>query len=415
MLGWDDVRREPFRLLFPLGAVSGLLGVGHWLAYAAGWSPSYSGFYHASLQVGVFALCFILGFLMTALPRFLSAPPASHAELGVVLALLLAQPILLSLGRWVEAEGCFAALLLALAIFAGRRALARRAAEPPPTEFVWIPIALLHGLLGAALLMAAQVGTAPAWMLAVGRPMVQQGFLLGMVVGVGGFMAPRLMGHAATPALTSSPDDVRRSRQRRVAWHAAAGAVFFSSFWLEGFGVVGPAYLLRAAVVTAVFVAAGTFPRPPRVSDLYVRLLWAAVWMIVLGLWGAGLWPRHRAAMLHLVFLGGVSLMIFAVGTMVVLSHAGEGRRLRAPLPILWFLGMGTAAAVGFRLAAEWRRDAFFPLLALAAVCWLLPLAAWLAFLAPRLLHVPSPGTFEHLHEAAKARLRGEVRATDAL
>ena len=106
--------------------------------------------------------------------------------------------------------------------------------------------------------------------------------------------------------------------------------------------------------------------------------------------------------------------MIFAIGTMVVLSHAGEGRRLQAPLPILWFLGGGTASAVGFRLAAEWHPSAFFPLLALAAVCWLLPVAVWLAFVAPQLLHIPPPGEFERLHEAAKARLRGEARNTDA-
>ena len=28
---WEDLRREPFRLFFPLGVVLGCLGVGHWL------------------------------------------------------------------------------------------------------------------------------------------------------------------------------------------------------------------------------------------------------------------------------------------------------------------------------------------------------------------------------------------------
>jgi hypothetical protein len=236
--------------------------------------------------------------------------------------------------------------------------------------------------------------------------MVQQGFLLGIVIGVGGFMAPRLMGRAVDLSALSGAE-AGRVRRRRVAWHAAAGACFFASFWVEGFGWLAVAYLMRAAVVTAAFVLAGALPRPPVVTDLYVRFLWAAVWLIVLGLWGAGLWPRFRVAMLHLVFLGGVSLMIFAMGTMVVLSHAGEGRRLREPLGVLRLVGLGTIAALGFRLTAEFRQDAFFPLLALAAACWLLPAAVWLAFLVPRLLRVPPAGEFERLHEAAKARLRG--------
>src|SRR3989338_3766696 len=102
MITWADLRREPFRICFPLAVLVGLLGVNHWLAYALGWSAMSSGFYHAGLQVA-YMLGFIAGFLLTALPRFSSTPPATSVELSLMLALWMAQPVLLSAGQWALA------------------------------------------------------------------------------------------------------------------------------------------------------------------------------------------------------------------------------------------------------------------------------------------------------------------------
>ena len=407
MIGWSELRREPFRLLFPLGTLLGLLGVGHWLAYAAGWTSTYSGFYHASIQIGSFLFCFILGFLLTALPRFTNTALASTLELLVVLIVLLAQPVLLSLGFWVEAEACFAGLLLILAVFAGRRFTSRRSTVGPPTEFVWIPIAVLHGLLGTAMLITGQLGFAPAWVVAVGKPLVQQGFTLGIILGVGGFMAPRLMGRETllvTPAGVGA-EAAHRLRRRRILGHVAAGAVFFGSFWFEGLGRVRAAYLLRALLVTAELGWTTQFYRPPRIPDGYVKLIWVSLWMIILGLWIAGLAPQVRVAALHLVFLGGLSLMVFAVGTMVVLSHTGEGARLRQPLWVLKIVGAGVGGSVLIRLAADGIPQRFFLLLGCAAVSWMAAGISWLAFALPRVLRPLPNGEFERLHDEAKRRV----------
>src|SRR3989338_4311737 len=113
MVGWADLRREPFRLFFPLGTLLGLVGINHWLVYALGWAGSSSGFFHAGIQVGGYMLGFIAGFLLTALPRFASTAPASSAELAVFLALFLAHPVLLALGPGSGAPAAVAGLLVA--------------------------------------------------------------------------------------------------------------------------------------------------------------------------------------------------------------------------------------------------------------------------------------------------------------
>lgn len=408
MMTWRGLRNEPFRLLFPLGAVFGCLGAGHWLWYALGWRSSYSGFYHASVQMGAYLLCFVVGFLLTALPRFAAAPIASTQELIVILALLTTQIAALWGSQWILAEACFAGLLVTLAIFAGRRFAGRRSTAGPPTEFVWIPAAILFGCVGAVLLLLGQAGLVSSAWLALGRPLIQQGFLLAIVLGVGGFMIPRLMGR---PVLLVTPpgasqEDTRRVRRHRIRVHTAAALILAVSFGLEGWGAVRPAYLLRAATVTAVFWWVGRIHRPPEVPDCYVRWLWRSVWLVIGGYWAAGAWPAYRVAMLHLVFLGGFSLMAFMVGTMVVLSHTGAGRKVREPLWIFHLVGWGISAAVAARLAADLLPAHYFQLLGAAASCWLLVGLSWVAFILPRVLRSPVAGVFEAAHEQAKQRLR---------
>lgn len=407
MIGWADVRREPFRVFFPLGTGLGLIGINHWLVYALGLAGSYSGFYHAGLQVGGYMLGFIAGFLLTALPRFASAAPAATWELALILALFLAQPILLSLGWWVAASAAFAGVLVFLAAFAGRRFASRQSGLGPPPEFVWILIGILHGLIGSAVMAGSQAGWLPARWLAAARPAAQQGFLLSVVLGVGGFMAPRLMGRGFLQVTSSgvSAQDARRIRRRRVALHGVAGALLAASFLLEGAGMAAAAYGLRAAVVTAELLWTTRFHRPPAVPDRYVQFMWVSLWVIVCGLWGAALLIRHRVAMLHVLFLGGFSLMAFAVGTMVVLSHAGEGERLRRPLWVLRAVGWGLGCAIAARLAAELSPARFFPLLGAAAACWSVAGISWLVFSLPYVLRAVPAETFARTHDAAKREL----------
>src|SRR3989338_5516268 len=220
-------------------------------------------------------------------------------------------------------------------------------------------------------------------------------------------MAPRLMGRPlllVTPT-GQSEDATRRIRRRRVLIHAGAGVALACSFVLEGAGRPLLAYALRAAVVTGELAWTTRFYRRPAVPAGYVHLLWASLWLLVIWLWSAVLLSSHRVAMLHLVFLGGFSLMTFAVGTMVVLSHSGQGQRLQQPLWALRLVGVGIAGAIIARLAAEWQPQAFFPLLAVAAACWSVAALSWLTLIVPLVLKPVTPAAFERLHEAMKQQL----------
>lgn len=405
----SDLRREPFRALFPLGALFGVVGVGHWFLYASHVTTASSSFFHASMQVGAFMFCFISGFLLTALPRFTATAPASSAELIRVIGFLLGYVVFLSLGWYAATQMCFIGLLVSLVGFAGKRFAQKKSELGPPPAFAWIPIALLHGIIGSGLAMANHLSALPALALAIGRPMMQQGFLLGIVLGVGGFLAPRLMGRMELfdkAAGADAPTAAIQQKKRAVVIHEIAGGVFFLTFVFEGFGWIQPAYLLRALVVTADLGWSTHFFRRPNVRDGYVMLVWMSLWAVCLGLWGAGFWPRYRIALLHITFLGGFSLMVFAVATMVVLSHGGQGPRLQKPLGILRLVGFGIGAAILLRLGADFIPAHYFKLLGAASLIWVLVSASWLLFALPHVLRAAPEEEFERLHESAKQRHR---------
>lgn len=408
---WGDLHREPFRILFPLGALFGCLGISHWLWYAMGWSDA-SRFVHASIQIGAYLYCFIAGFLWTAMPRMTSSPPATTVELVTVLVLLASQQLALGLTMPMAAQGCFAGLLVVLAAFAIRRMARRQTPGGPPTEFVWVPIGVLFGLVGTALAVFGQSHLGSSIWAAVGMPLAQQGFVLAVVLGVGGFMAPRLMGRGFewSGGRSGAPEAVARIRFQRIAWHLIAAVILAASFAAEGLGFIRAAYAVRAAVVSAELFWTMRLHRPPAVPDDYVKLLWISLWMVVAGFWAVAIWPRHRIAMLHLVLIGGFSLMTFAVGTMVVLNHAGATEALHRPLWVLQVVVVGVMGATAARVVADMWPTHYFVLLAAAAIFWLAAGISWFVFILPWVVRTTPEGALKRLHEEEKQRLLKEMR-----
>ncbi|MDP3920504.1 MAG: NnrS family protein [Candidatus Omnitrophota bacterium] len=409
--GWIvAVCREPYRIFFPIGVLIGIFGAGHWLVYGLGWAEAYSGIWHSRLQMQGYMGSVIVGFLLTALPRFSGKPHASPIELIVFLAAMGGVFGFRLANRPAPADLSFAVLLCAFAVFMVRRLfMPSRSSNPvsPPVGFIWVPIAGAFGLLGSFLLYAPRFLPISASWANTGRGMLEQGFIFSIVVGVGGFLAPRLMGRSEVVqrADVGKPHVavLRRKRQIRIAF--AGGGVLLLSFLLEGVLGTSIAYSVRALLVTFFFYQNRAWPFPPKIQDDPIRLLWFSIWFMVIGYWMIALVPDLRKAALHLVFLGGYSLMTFAVATVVVLSHSGKPEVLRKPIRALRVVGVGMIAAVFLRLAAVFFPASYFQWLAGAAGLWILCAFVWLVFAGPWLVMVPNADAFEKGHEEAKSRI----------
>ena len=400
---------EPYRIFFPLGISIGILGVSHWFFYWAGWIPKYSGFFHSAIQIQGYMSCFIFGFLMTALPRFSSTHAATFTEVFSMVTSILLNVLFLFMGKWIYSETCFIFSVLVFLKFALSRIQKRSEHVNPPVEFIWIPIALLHALCGSLILILVQKRYFPAGFLNIGEDMSRQGFVLAIVAGVGSFLTPRLIGRFQS--LKSSCDvcdlkEIYKMRRKNLIFQLVLALVLFLSFFFDSKEANAFGSYLRTFVVSIALFKSKSLPKFPKVSDFYAWLLWISMWMILIGLWLTAIFPLYEKTVLHFTFLGGYSLMIFSVATMVVLTHSGNSEKLHQRLIILRIVAFAVAGSLILRISAVWFPFAFFEFLGAASVVWLIGAVAWLFFALSKILKFPADADdFEHTHEQIKREI----------
>lgn len=402
--------QEPYRIFFPLGILIGVIGAAHWFFYWMGWISAYSGLLHSAIQIQGYMSCFIIGFLMTAMPRFASTFPAKFAEVSSIFILFLLNLLFLFLDRWVLSELAFMFVIVLFARFAIVRIKKRNPSVNPPVEFIWIPFALFNALIGSGILVLLRLGLIPSAMANIGEDLSRQGYVLAIVGGVGGFLIPRISGRfqAAKPEGNACDmKDIDSQRRRKMIFNLVSAVFVFASFAFDSSetNVIGS--FIRAAVITSVLWRSGAIPKTPRVKDLFVWLAWVSVWMVVLGLWLTAFFPQFEKTALHVIFLGGFSLMTFAIGTMVILSHSGQSDRLRKPIFVLWVVAAAVVFALLFRIVAIFIPTLFFQFLAIASLIWIFGSVSWFCYTVPQLGRSASDSEFDRQHEEMKKRVSG--------
>jgi uncharacterized protein involved in response to NO len=379
-------RREPYRVLFPLGAALAVVAVLPFPLRSVGGGSL--ALFHSVAQILGFLTCFIIGFLFTFVPRRTRTAPPDAWEMTVAVAV----PPAAVASAWVNAGVTPYVLWLGLVgvaiAFTVGRLRAGAATGRVPAVLVWVPISLAAGAVGAALAAVAPFlagGGAPAaWV--VGRGLLVQGLVAGLVLGVGGILVPQLT-RGEAPEEHPEPARLRRS----AAGHAAAAAVFFASFPLEVLVDPRIGIAVRALVATAVLLATAGVHRPPTLPGLHRWLVWLGAWLVPLGFWIAALFVRQRAAALHVVFVGGFSQLALAVGSHVALSHGGRPERLSSSPLSLRLMAVLLAAAFCGRILAGVDLAHVARWLTWAALAFAGAVGAWGVAVAPALVGRPEP------------------------
>ena len=371
---------DPYRIFFPLGIALGVAGVSIWLAYGLGLTAGYSGRAHAFVQIEGFLYAFIAGFLLTAIPRFTGTAPPARAVQYFLAAALLAASVGFEMQAFAFGHSLFLVVHGTVMVLAVQRVRRRRSA--PPESFALVGFGMIAGAAGALVNAAvAWGGIAPGWDL-LGRRLLTEGMVLLLVLGVGGFLGPRLLGFAALPQLQGLsvapiPQRPPLFAGKRVAVYVAAGAAIVLSVVLEyGAGLAAMA-LARAGVASLLILATIRPWQPPAVRTTLAWCVWSAHWLLIAGLWLAALAPAYRVDFLHVVFMGGFTLLILAVAMRVVLSHGGHGlSHERRSWPLRIGIATGLLALVA-RLGAAFAAESFFEHLAIAAFLWIAGVLFW--------------------------------------
>ncbi len=403
-MNYAHITREPYRFFFPLGCLAALIGAGYWVLFSLKIVSGYMPAAHASIQMQVFVHCFILGFLMTAMPRLTGTVSSQPGEVLHMALCVLGQMVLLLKQQILVAHFLFGWTLIALVIFMAQRVRSRRSGVAggggPPPEFVWLPLAMLTAWTSIGIEWAVQAQLISTEWFAVAKKMGEQGWVLGVICGVGGFLAPRLMGTFRAPSLT----DPSGQKKRRALLHAMLGVLFLISFLLEVKSVLAGSGL-RACVISVAVLYSLNGLAWPKVPEFYARLIWFSFLAMLSGLWGTLLFPSYAALALHALTIGGIALMIFSVATMVILTHQGRPELLRKPLPILWLLSGATVVSLLLRSISFFDPAHYFRWVGISGAVWSLSVLIWFVWMLPRVAKAVDPGEVERLHEQAKQRV----------
>lgn len=384
---------DPYRIFFPLGVLLGIAGVSIWPLFYWGWTSGYSGRAHAFVQTNCFLYAFIAGFLWTAIPRFTGTTAPRRAVQYILASILVAELVVFE-SYWftagqllfVVAHGTLLAVIVKCFI---------RRQHPPPETFILVGLGLVAGAVAAVINALSGLGWISSRWDLLGKRLLSEGMVLLLVLGVGGFLGPRLMGFAQLPNLQnleklSQHRTVPPATKWRERINALFGILLLASVFVE-YGSTHPlAELLpwfRAVTVTAL-VAVNVQPwRAPVTQTTLAWCVWIAHWFLVGGLWLIALFRSHHIDYLHVLFMGAFTLLILAVGTRVVLSHGGYAlteERRSWPLRIAiaaTLIGMSARLSV----IASPTESFYFTHLAWAGVLWIMGIGLWGLYLTRRI------------------------------
>ncbi len=233
--------------------------------------------------------------------------------------------------RQTAGDIVFLTVLLFFAGMMAKRAGARN--DLPPPQFVLVIFGLLNAIAGIFLITAAKSLTKESFANQLGSLMLNEGFVLFPILGVGAFFFPKLLGGAKP-----EPSDLRIATAlwiKRAAIAALTALVIWSSFVLEALGWIRTAALVRGLTTLTYFVMQGHLLEKPSGPPFLAHCFRLGALLLVTGLFLPLMLPGYRLASLHLTFIGGFSVILFTVSTRVIIGHAGQShlfrKRLRVP------------------------------------------------------------------------------------
>jgi len=373
---------EPFRLLFPIGALLGIAGVMMWPLYAWNVTHMYPGPLHPRVMMEGFIGCFVVGFLGTALPRLLGVPRVSIYETAGFGAALVWAAWLHFSGRTLWGDLTFFCTMLMFVFFLGVRTLFRQ--DTPPPAFVLVAMGLLSALAGSFGLAASHVapGLFPPWAMPFAKLLLFQGFILLPIMGIGAFLLPRFFG---LPNRQSFPESLALPPgwKLRAAFAAMCGMAVVASFALQVAGFMRWSYTLRAFAILVYFFREVPVHQAGFGGGSLALSLRIALFAIPAGYILLALMPERASTFLHVVFITGFSLLTFTVASRVALGHSGQSDKFRATLwPVLVLCALISLAMLT-RVTADWLPKVQMDHYVYAAIAWISGVLVWAVFILP--------------------------------
>lgn len=357
---------EPYRLLFPLGVMFGVLGVYVWIAYALHPSSNHPSQLHSTLMLGTFMFSFVAGFLMTAIPKMTASFPAQSFELVTAFVLILANALSAYLAQSEVFYLTSAISIFCLFAFFMRRFKART--KSPPSFFPFVVLGLLAGFSGALMMASAELLRMPPELFQFARKLYFECMILLLVLGIGSRLIPVISGRGKIDEAGGVGAVLRNT---------LLGIALIGAFSLESFRFILVGGILKCFIVSWVGLFCwGLVAKLKTKSRLAFGMRISGL-MVLCGIYMSVLQPAFALHWMHLTYIAGFGLMTLTVASRVTLAHGSYDLSFEAQSNALWICGALVLTAAATRVSAPFMGVSYVSHLAYAAIVWISALGLW--------------------------------------
>jgi uncharacterized protein involved in response to NO len=314
MMNVEIIKRDPFRIFFPLGVLLLLLGILIWVPRI--WdAENYPVLLHRTLVLNGFMTAFIGGFLFTAVPRFSRTEFASGREVTVLFLLIVSGLIAGFFGseRLVFLASGMTGLWI---LFFLIRRIRKRKANPP-YSFLFLFVGLILWVISGV----SSFFGAPEEM----KELHYHGAVMAIILGVGSRLLPGILGHTEIvnhqKKLYEAPVPLYRTLP---AGFALLMLAYICSFFLPP----DLSTKVCALVVMIIGLSYWKLSQFPKEKTALTISLWICGWLIVLSYILRALWSEGMIHGSHAFFINGLVLLSFLVATRVIQSHGPQDKNL---------------------------------------------------------------------------------------
>lgn len=351
-----------------------MLGAFLWIAFKLQWIEIYPAANHANLMIGGFLFSYAIGFLWTAVPRFLQAPAPAPRELLIVATAMAVSPVL---GLLSEPTYFYVALLVALfaTVRFGRKRFKLRKSDPP-SSFLFVLAGVLLVIVSLFTLLLSQHLELPQIMVAVARTFFYKGFVLCLVLGIGIKLLPALLGWTPPPNPQANGEPFRLDLLLFPLLFLLLGGII-----LEAIGMISVAGLAYTGALTGAAFLRMRLGRVPKTRSPLAFSLWTSGLTIAFSPLALVYDPSFSVHFWHLVFISGFGLMTIFVSMRVLLAHSGQEFLYWEKKPVLYLLaGLVLLSALTRVTAPLLAPEHLLSHYAYAAGTWIAALGIWLFY-----------------------------------
>ena len=362
----DLIRKDPYRLLFPIALFNLIVGLVIWFPYFynGGAAPIIE---HMQLLMRGTMYGFIIGFLLTMLPRVWGTDFVSKKtvlSLGIGFSLL---PLCIALKQAAAFEAILLAILCifsfqVLVVLFPRGRTTRMTFAIASVTVVCLLANIGYGLMHVGVIMPSWLGS---WLMAL----TMKGTVLLFIFALAPFLISKFSGRGPCCSLQSGKDKLALVPIPVVG-------IFAASYLLAGdwtaYGIA-----IRTVLLLISFSEALSMWKWPAKDAWFIKGIWLSLWCIVIGQALPAILPAHVIVWNHIVYIPGFLQLCLMVGARVVCGHAQQLERIEKDrfgiLTILILLLISVLS----RVAVDWAPATRDLHLVLAAVFALAALALW--------------------------------------